>query len=266
VVGNSDYGSLGFQTKALSAQSVLGLLQGSGNGLNIVVLDACRDNPFAWSHSLSRGLSVVSNQPPGSIIAYATSAGSTAQDGTGRNGVFKGELLKNLKTPGIDIKQVFDRTGGGVVATTNSKQVPAIDSQYFGSFYLAGAPVAANASPVNAAVTDGGVPAAVKDRERSAWVWLGQVGLGERLQFLPNGGEDRGEVRTVGGRSASNGHDFRLTGSPGFSFSLASVTITRPDASLAVLDGVWYFQGTGDPQRQSPCHRRYRLDPFVLSL
>jgi hypothetical protein len=43
VVGNSDYGSLGFQTKALSAQSVLGLLQGSGNGLNIVVLDACRE-------------------------------------------------------------------------------------------------------------------------------------------------------------------------------------------------------------------------------
>jgi hypothetical protein len=202
------------KTKALSAQSVMDLLQSSGNGLNIVVLDACRDNPFAWSRSLSRGLSVVSNQPPGSIIAYATSAGSTAQDGTGRNGVFTGELLKNLKTPGIDIKQVFDRTGGGVVATTNSKQVPAIYSQYFGTFYLAGAPVAAVpvASPVarpEAPPADGPVPSAVNDQALSAWVWLGNGGPGQGLLFRPNGGEDRGEAASVAGRSA-----WTVTGTP----------------------------------------------------
>jgi uncharacterized caspase-like protein len=70
------------KTKALSAQTVLELMQGAGNKLNLVILDACRDNPFSWSRSgASRGLTVVSTQPPGSIVVFATSAGSTAQDG-----------------------------------------------------------------------------------------------------------------------------------------------------------------------------------------
>ena len=72
------------KTKAMPAQVVMETLQGSRNALNIVVMDACRDNPFSWGRSASRGLSVVASQPPGSIVAYATSAGSVAQDGTGR--------------------------------------------------------------------------------------------------------------------------------------------------------------------------------------
>jgi uncharacterized caspase-like protein len=71
--------------EALVVQRVLDNIQEAGNALNIIVLDACRDNPFGWARSGSRGLSVISGQPPGSIIAYATSAGSTAADGNGRN-------------------------------------------------------------------------------------------------------------------------------------------------------------------------------------
>jgi uncharacterized caspase-like protein len=70
------------RTKALSIQEVLDILQEAHNTLNEVVLDACRDNPFSWARSGTRGLSVVASQPPGSIIAYATSAGSVARDGT----------------------------------------------------------------------------------------------------------------------------------------------------------------------------------------
>lgn len=58
-------------------------MEQAGNSLNLVFLDACRDNPFGWMRSGTRGLSVVGIQPPGSIVVYATSAGSTAQDGTG---------------------------------------------------------------------------------------------------------------------------------------------------------------------------------------
>jgi uncharacterized caspase-like protein len=76
------------RTKALHMQAVLDEMQGAGNGLNMVVLDACRDNPFPWARGGSRGLAVTGVQPPGSIIVYATSAGSTAADGTGRNGLF----------------------------------------------------------------------------------------------------------------------------------------------------------------------------------
>ncbi len=127
------------KSKALAAQSVLDTLQQAGNGLNVVVLDACRDNPFSWARGGNRGLSVVGTQPPGSIIAYATSAGSVAQDGDGRNGLFTSQLLKHLRTPGIEIKEVFNRTGADVVNASNNKQVPAIYNQFFKSAWLAGA-------------------------------------------------------------------------------------------------------------------------------
>lgn len=127
------------KTKALVAQEVLDTLQQSRNALNVVVLDACRDNPFSWSRSGARGLSVVGIQPPGSIIVYATSAGSVAQDGTGRNGVFTQELLKQIRTPGLEIKDVFNRTGKMVNTVTAGKQVPAVYNQFFDAAYLAGA-------------------------------------------------------------------------------------------------------------------------------
>jgi hypothetical protein len=126
------------KTKALAAQTVLDLMQDAGNTLNLVFLDACRDNPFAWSRGGGRGLSVVSVQPRGSIIVYATSAGSVASDGDGRNGVFTGELLKNMETPGLDLNTMLDRTAQGVLKATASRQNPAIYKQYFQTAYLAG--------------------------------------------------------------------------------------------------------------------------------
>lgn len=75
------------RTKALAVQSILDTFQDARNGLNVIVLDACRDNPFGWTRTGTRGLSVVGRQPTGSIIVYATGAGSVAQDGSGRNGV-----------------------------------------------------------------------------------------------------------------------------------------------------------------------------------
>ncbi len=122
---------------ALDMQSVLATLQSAGNKLNIVVLDACRNNPFPWSRSGIRGLTVVGSQPPGSIIVYATGAGGVAQDGNGRNGVFTGELLKHLSTPNTDISTVFRDTGAAVQADTDGRQIPAIYTQYFGTFQLA---------------------------------------------------------------------------------------------------------------------------------
>jgi formylglycine-generating enzyme required for sulfatase activity len=139
------------KTKALAAQSVLDTLQGARNALNVVVLDACRDNPFSWSRSGNRGLGVVGSQPPGSIVAYATSAGSVALDGTGRNGMFTQELLKQLKTPGLEIKDVFNRTGKAVSSATAGKQVPAVYNQFFDNAYLAGAASAASSALVTPA-------------------------------------------------------------------------------------------------------------------
>ena len=143
------------KTKALAAQSILDTLQRAGNGLNIIVLDACRDNPYSWARSGTRGLSVVGFQPPGSIIAYATSAGSVAQDGDGRNGLFTGRLLAHLSTPGLDIKEVFDLTGADVMSASGNRQVPAIYSQLFRPLWLAGEPVSSSRSGIESNTAPG---------------------------------------------------------------------------------------------------------------
>jgi formylglycine-generating enzyme required for sulfatase activity len=126
------------RTKALQVQAVLDELNAAGNALNMVVLDACRDNPFSWARSGDRGLSVVAAQPADSIIVYATSAGKTAADGEGRNGLFTSHLLKNLRTPGLEVSEVFRRTGADVSRYSSREQIPAIYSQFFGTAYLGG--------------------------------------------------------------------------------------------------------------------------------
>jgi hypothetical protein len=122
--------------RSVSVQWMLGELNDAGNELNVVVLDACRDNPFIWGRSGSRGLTVIGNQPADSIVVYATSAGSVAQDGTGRNGLFTSHLLKNLKTPGLEIKEIFNRTGVDVIQASGRKQIPAVYVQFFGNAYF----------------------------------------------------------------------------------------------------------------------------------
>ncbi|MCL2139849.1 MAG: caspase family protein, partial [Treponema sp.] len=92
------------RSRAVSVQTILDDLNDAGNNLNVIVLDACRDNPFGWSRSGSRGLAVLNRQPADSIIVYATSSGQTASDGTGRNGLFTSQLLQNLTKPGIEVK------------------------------------------------------------------------------------------------------------------------------------------------------------------
>ncbi|MCL2066702.1 MAG: caspase family protein [Treponema sp.] len=126
--------------RAVSVQLVLDELNDARNSLNVVVLDACRDNPFGWSRSGSRGLAIVSRQPADSIIVYATSAGQRASDGEGRNGLFTSQLLNNLATPGIDVAEVFRRTGADVAGASGMEQVPAVYSQFFGTAYLGETP------------------------------------------------------------------------------------------------------------------------------
>ncbi|MDR0495254.1 MAG: caspase family protein [Treponema sp.] len=135
-VGANIPGENFLRDRAVSVQTVLNELNDAKNELNIVVLDACRDNPFSWNRSGSRGLSTVTHQPADSIIVYATGAGSTADDGTGRNGLFTSQLLKNIASPGIEVKEMFNKTGADVSQASSRRQIPAIYSQFFGTAYL----------------------------------------------------------------------------------------------------------------------------------
>ena len=136
------------RNRAVSVQLVLDELNDARNSLNVVVLDACRDNPFGWSRSGSRGLAIVGRQPADSIIVYATSAGQRASDGDGRNGLFTSQLLPNLKMPGIEVKEIFNRTGADVAAISGRQQIPAVYNQFFGTAYLGSPPeIAATTTP-----------------------------------------------------------------------------------------------------------------------
>jgi formylglycine-generating enzyme required for sulfatase activity len=123
--------------RTLPLDAVLGEMGGANNTLNIVILDACRTNPFrGWNRNSERGLAAIKTPLPGSIIMYATSANDTASDGEGRNGLFTGALLKHIKIPGVDIHEALRHTGKAVQATSGNQQVPAIYIQFFGTAYL----------------------------------------------------------------------------------------------------------------------------------
>jgi len=122
--------------RAFSVQIMLDMLNDSRNSLNIVVLDACRDFPASWGRSLNRGLAVISNPPANHIIMYATGAGNVANDGIGRNGLFTGYLLENLKQTELDINEIFRRTMGDVAESSNNQQRPALYTDFAKTIYF----------------------------------------------------------------------------------------------------------------------------------
>ena len=94
--------------KAFDAGRVLAEMENANNGLNIVLLDACRDNPFGKSfRSATRGLAIVSSAPAGTFISYSTGPGQVASDGEGRNSPYTKALLQYVQEPGLAIEDVF---------------------------------------------------------------------------------------------------------------------------------------------------------------
>jgi len=123
--------------RTIRVNSVLLAMENSGTRMNIVILDACRDNPYARSmRSGSRGLAQIYAEGSGSIIAYATAPGSTASDGEGKNGLYTQELLKAINTPGLEIGMVFRRVLTNVKRQSSGKQLPWTNSSIEGEFYF----------------------------------------------------------------------------------------------------------------------------------
>jgi hypothetical protein len=133
--------------EALDLNSVLEQMGMAQNRLNIVILDACRNNPFTRSfRSGSQGLAQV-NAPAGTFIAYATAPGQTASDGKGENGLYTQELMANLRAPGLPIEEVFKRVRVQVKQKSNGVQIPWDASSLEGSFsFVPGAGGAATAA------------------------------------------------------------------------------------------------------------------------
>lgn len=124
------------QYEAVDAGRVLSKMEAAGNRLNIIILDACRNNPFARSfRSADRGLKKM-DAPKGSLLAYATSPGGVAADGDGQNGLYTSKLLKHMDTPGVAVEQVFKRVRDEVMKATGDDQVPWESTSLRGEFFF----------------------------------------------------------------------------------------------------------------------------------
>ena len=110
----------------------------AGNRMNIVILDACRNNPFERRmRGGSRGLAAI-DAARGTLIAYATAPGSVALDGDGTNGIYTEELLGALRSPGLQVEEVFKQVRVGVARRTSNQQIPWESSSLTGSFVFNG--------------------------------------------------------------------------------------------------------------------------------
>ena len=123
----------------VQADRVLGFMEAAGSKINIVILDACRNNPFerSWSRAMDGSGLAFMNAPSGSLIAYSTSPGRTASDGSGSNGLYTSALLQNIKTPDITILQMFQNVRRTVSEKSGKQQIPWESTSLTDDFYFA---------------------------------------------------------------------------------------------------------------------------------
>jgi uncharacterized caspase-like protein len=133
------------EADAFDAGRVLRAMKAAQNDMNIVILDACRDNPLPKARGAERGLTRM-DAPNGTFIAYAAAPGQIAHDGVrGSNGVFTGELVRAMAVPGVPLEQMFKSVIAGVRADTHGGQQPWSEASIQGDFYFHAAPVPAQA-------------------------------------------------------------------------------------------------------------------------
>lgn len=136
-IGGTYSSEADIESTAVNADAVLRRIEDGGAKIAFVVLDACRNNPFAnvASRSLRSaggGLARM-DAPSGTLIAYATAMGSVASDGAGDNGLYTQHLVKNMKVPGITAEQMFKRTREGVEMDSDNAQSPREESSLKGA-------------------------------------------------------------------------------------------------------------------------------------
>lgn len=163
---------------ALNAQLVLEKMQSAGNRVNVVILDACRNNPFAVrSRSAALGLATM-HAPSGSIIAYSTAPGSVASDGSGANGLYTQHLARVIPQTGVPIEEAFKMVRAAVRRESNNQQIPwentALEGQFF--FKPGGAQAVAALAPAPAGA---GGPSG---RELAYWENVKNSGSSQELQ------------------------------------------------------------------------------------
>lgn len=141
---------------AVSLQAILDAFEAANVSTEVIILDACRNNPFAKKSSRdlggSRGLNVISKPSTveGSAILFATAPGQTAADGNGRNGIFTAALLKFIRTD-LKLQDLVTKVTGEVKLTTGGKQIPYNSISLSDDYYLVPASLRGESTPQNGA-------------------------------------------------------------------------------------------------------------------
>jgi carboxyl-terminal processing protease len=124
--------------ESVTADDVMEQMEFASNQVNIIILDACRNNPVARSmRSASRGLAPMqSDSVRGTFIAYSTSPGQTAADGSGSNSPYSQALASTIVKPGVGIEEAFRQVRAQVMAATEDKQIPWDSSSLTAPFFF----------------------------------------------------------------------------------------------------------------------------------
>jgi len=148
--------------QSLAMRQIMDVLGDARTRLNLVFLDACRDNPYARSfRSSASGLSK-ENAPSGTLISFATRPGSVASDGTGRNGLYTGALLAAMNEPNRPIEQVLKSVVSTVKAGSKNQQEPWMEGSIEGEFCFSGCKPVAVAQNTTSEMSD-------NQREEKFW-------------------------------------------------------------------------------------------------
>ena len=168
--------------ETVDAQWILDMIGETGAPLSIIMLDACRNNPFpSVSRAVSSGLARM-DAPRGAILSYATAPGGVALDGRDGNSPYAKALSRAILTPGLKVEEAFKRVRRSVLAETDDRQTPWESSSLLGDFYFSGgvggapapAPAAYASAPASSASSSGPCP----DCPDVARVAAGRFGLG----------------------------------------------------------------------------------------
>jgi len=122
----------------IDAGRLLAKMESSKTKTNIIILDACRNNPFktSWSRSISKDGLAFMEAPVGTIIAYSTAPGQTASDGDGKNGIYTECLLNKIGDPKLNTIQVFQEVRKMVRERTEGRQIPWESTSLENDFYF----------------------------------------------------------------------------------------------------------------------------------
>ena len=251
-----------------------------GARTNIIVLDACRNNPFVVKVTkgeravAAQGLGRVDAAGEGSLIVYSTQPNNVALDGEGRNSPFTAALLKHIATPGLEVRQMISRVRGDVLAATVRRQMPWDSSSLVGDVYLAGsldapAPAAsqvatgspdARAAPRVAALMptperaadapvamppppSASAPKALQDVHRFDGKWIGTIDCEPTASGLPGWKYELPAIVWNGHFRGAHGKE----GSPGSDSFDGTI---NPDGSAEISQN-----GISGPTAKDPFHR-----------